>query len=96
MDVTTRQSPAFAVARVTLAGGESVSVEAGAMMGMSGGVELESKVQGGLLKGLKRSVLGGESLFLTRFTASGEGGWVDCAARRPATSRCSTSTAPRT
>lgn len=83
MDVTTRQGPAFAVARIDLSGGESVSVEAGAMMGTSGGVELESKVEGGLLKGIKRSVLGGESLFLTRFTAPSEGGWVDCAARLP-------------
>lgn len=53
------------------------------MMMSSGGIELESKVQGGLLKGLKRSVLGGESLFITKFTASGGGGWVDCAARLP-------------
>jgi len=83
MDVTVRQGPAFAVARVGLGGGEEVKVEAGAMMGHSGGVELDSKIEGGLMKGLKRSVLGDESLFITKYVAPGEGGWVDCAARLP-------------
>jgi len=83
VEVETREGPAFAVARLNLAGGESASVESGAMMATSAGVELESKVQGGLMKGLKRSVLGGESLFVTRFSAPSEGGWVDCAARLP-------------
>ena len=83
MQITTRHSPSFAVARVALSGGESVSVESGAMMGTSAGVELESKIEGGMLKGLKRSVLGGESLFLTRFTAPSQGGWIDCAPRLP-------------
>jgi uncharacterized protein (TIGR00266 family) len=83
MEVSVRHSPAFAVARVTLAGGESAQVEAGAMMGSSDGVEVEAKAQGGLLKGLKRSMLGGESLFLSRFTAPPDGGWIDCAARLP-------------
>ena len=63
MDVTIRQSPAFAVARCKLASGEGMKADAGAMMAHSIGVELEAKVQGGLMKGLKRSILGGESLF---------------------------------
>lgn len=83
MQVTPRHAPAFAVARVELSGAEVVSVEAGAMMGHSAGVELEAKVEGGLMKGLKRSVLGGESLFISKYTAPSQGGWVDCAARLP-------------
>lgn len=83
MDVSIRHNPAFAVARVGLAGGESIRAESGAMMATSGGVEVEAKMEGGLMKGLKRSVLGGESLFLTRYTAPVQGGWVDCAARLP-------------
>ena len=31
------------------------------------------------MKGLKRKVLGGESFFITTYTAPPEGGWVDCA-----------------
>ena len=35
------------------------------------------------MKGLKRSMLGGESLFMTTFTAPAAGGWVDVAAHLP-------------
>ena len=64
-------SPAFAMATVHLDDGESVKAEAGAMMAMSPGVEIQTSTQGGMLKGLKRSVLGGESFFMNTFTASG-------------------------
>ncbi|HTR74253.1 MAG TPA: TIGR00266 family protein [Solirubrobacterales bacterium] len=83
MEVEIRDSPAFAVGRCTLGGGEAMKSEAGAMMAHSVGVELEAHVQGGLMKGLKRSILGGESLFMTTWTAPGEGGWVDVAANLP-------------
>jgi len=83
MDVTIRQNPAFAVARCQLASGEGMKADAGAMMAHSIGVEVEAKVQGGLMKGLKRSILGGESLFQTTWTAPDGGGWVDCTANLP-------------
>jgi uncharacterized protein (TIGR00266 family) len=83
MKVGVRHSPSFAVARVDLAAGETVRAESGAMMAMSAGVAVAAKAEGGLLKGLRRSVLGGESLFVTRFTAPDGGGWVDLAARLP-------------
>ena len=40
-------------------------------------------MQGGLIKGLKRAALGGESLFVTTYTAPQGGGWVDVAANLP-------------
>jgi len=83
MNVTTRHTPSFAVARVQLSGSESIKAESGAMMAHSAGVAVEAKMQGGLMKGLKRSVLGGESLFVTTFHAPAEGGWVDVAANLP-------------
>jgi uncharacterized protein (TIGR00266 family) len=83
MDVTVRHNPSFSVARVSLAGGEPVKVEAGAMMATSSGVSLEAKMEGGLLKSLKRAALGGESLFITTITAPQQGGWVDVAANLP-------------
>jgi uncharacterized protein (TIGR00266 family) len=83
MDIEIRASPAFAVGRCTLGPGEQMKAEAGAMMAHSVGVELEAKVQGGLMKGLKRSILGGESLFMTTWTAPDAGGWVDVAANLP-------------
>lgn len=83
MDVTIRHSPSFAVARLSLAGGEKARVESGAMSAHSPGVELEAKMQGGLMKSLKRSVMGGESLFVSNYTAPSDGGWVDVAPRLP-------------
>lgn len=83
MDVQIRHNPSFAVARANLAAGESIRAESGAMMATSAGVEVEAKMEGGLMKGLKRSVLGGESLFVTRYTAPPQGGWIDMAARLP-------------
>lgn len=62
-------SPAFAMARVVLSPGESVAAESGAMVAMSPGVQIETSVRGGLMSGLKRSVLGGESFFMNNFTA---------------------------
>lgn len=79
MQVDVRQSPSFAVGRVTLEPNEQIRAESGAMMAMSAGIEVQSSTQGGVMKGLKRSVLGGESLFVTTFTAPAQGGWVDVA-----------------
>jgi uncharacterized protein (TIGR00266 family) len=57
--------------------------EAGAMMATSDGVSIQASMQGGIVKSLKRSMLGGESLFITTYTAPEQGGWVDCAAHLP-------------
>lgn len=83
MEIQTRQGPAFGVARVTLLPNESVRVESGAMMAMSGGMSLASRAEGGVLKSLKRAALGGESFFISTYTAPARGGWVDIAARLP-------------
>jgi uncharacterized protein (TIGR00266 family) len=83
MQVQVRHQPSFAVVRCLLGPGEPIRVEAGAMLATSYGVQLEASMQGGLLKGLKRSMLGGESLFVTTYTAPQHGGWVDVAANLP-------------
>ena len=83
MQVTTRHTPSFGVARLTLAGGESVRVESGAMMAMAPGMTLVAKAEGGIMKSLKRAALGGESFFLSTYHAPAQGGWVDVAPRLP-------------
>ena len=83
MQIEVRHGPAFGVARCALAPSEAIRVESGAMMATSHGVAIEAQIEGGLLKGLKRSVLGGESLFVTTYTAPAGGGWVDVAANLP-------------
>jgi uncharacterized protein (TIGR00266 family) len=79
MNLELRHNPSFAVARVALDPGEAIRAESGAMMATSPGVAIQSSTQGGVMKGLKRSFLGGESLFVTTFTAPATGGWVDVA-----------------
>ena len=83
MDVAIRHSPSFAAARITLDPREEIRAESGAMMAASAGVGITSSTQGGVMKGLKRSFLGGESLFVTTFTAPANGGWVDVAHHLP-------------
>ncbi|MBF6354070.1 TIGR00266 family protein [Nocardia higoensis] len=83
MKVQLRHNPASTVARCYLAGGEPMRVESGAMLAHSAGVTLQAKAEGGILAGLKRSVLAGESFFISTFTAPPQGGWVDVAPALP-------------
>jgi uncharacterized protein (TIGR00266 family) len=64
-------SPSFAMATLHLSAGESAKAEAGAMMAMSPDVEITTSTSGGFMKGLRRSVLGGESFFMNSFAATG-------------------------
>jgi uncharacterized protein (TIGR00266 family) len=66
---------AFACARVELGAGQSIRAEAGAMVAMSGNVELEAKVQGGFMGAIKR-MMTRESIFVSSFTAQGGAGEV--------------------
>jgi len=71
---------------VTLTRGETVRAEPGAMMFMSNGIEMQTKMSGGLFKSLKRLV-SGESLFLTIFEAKTPTATVAFAAPYPGTVR---------
>nr|MBA2495777.1 AIM24 family protein [Acidimicrobiia bacterium] len=79
MEITVRHNPSFAAARVTLEPNKTLRTESGAMMATSGGVQIQASAQGGVMKSLKRAALGGESLFVTTYTAPPTGGWVDVA-----------------
>lgn len=83
MEIQERHAPSFSVARALLGPGEAIRAESGAMMAMAADTQLDAKVEGGLMKGLKRSVLGGESLFITSATAGPQGGWIDFAPALP-------------
>ena len=72
MDATIREGHAPAVV-ISLAAGEKLVAEAGAMMFLSGDVTMDAELQGGLMGGLKRKLLAGESMFLTTYTARGDG-----------------------
>jgi uncharacterized protein (TIGR00266 family) len=64
------QAPAVVVA---LQPGEKLVSESGAMMFVSGDVVMNVELPGGVVGGLKRKMLAGESLFLTTYTARGPG-----------------------
>lgn len=63
----------FATLRVVLKSGEQFKAEAGAMVSMSPGIELEAKTTGKGLGGLLKAAVGGESIFGSLFTASNDG-----------------------
>jgi uncharacterized protein (TIGR00266 family) len=63
-------SPAVVVA---LAAGETITSEAGAMMFVSGDVDMDVQMPGGLTGGLKRKLLSGESMFVTTYRARAAG-----------------------
>jgi uncharacterized protein (TIGR00266 family) len=73
MQTEVLHSPAHPAAKLTLAAGESVRAESGAMLAMSAGLSMETSAQGGVMKGLRRAVLGGESFFVNTFTAQADG-----------------------
>jgi uncharacterized protein (TIGR00266 family) len=73
---------AFALAVVNLQPGQSISAEAGAMVSMSANVELHSELKGGVFGALKRAV-GGESAFVSTFTAQDNAGEVTLAPGSP-------------
>jgi uncharacterized protein (TIGR00266 family) len=74
--------PSFALAVINLQPGQSILAEAGAMVSMSAHVELQSQMKGGLMGALKRAV-GGESAFISTFTAQGGAGEVTLAPGTP-------------
>ncbi len=82
MQVEITSGPAFAFGTVAIGPGAEVKVEAGAMAAMTGDVTIETKATGGLLGGLKRSMLGGESFFINTFRSQA-GGHVAVAAKLP-------------
>jgi uncharacterized protein (TIGR00266 family) len=75
MEHRIQYGPAYALATLSLDSGDSVMAEAGAMVSMSPGLEIKTSASGagGLLKGLKRAALGGESFFMNTFVANAPG-----------------------
>ncbi len=76
MDVEILYRPSYSVGKLKLTSGEQVRVEGGGMVAMSHGVTLEPQATGGLFKSLTRSILGGESFFLSVFHAPAGGGEI--------------------
>lgn len=74
--------PAFSLAVIQLQAEQSIQAEAGAMVSMSANIELQSQMKGGLFGAIKRAA-GGESAFVSTFTARGAPGEVTFAPGAP-------------
>lgn len=87
MQFEVKYRPAHSLAIAHLQPGESVRAEAGAMVSMTNNVAVDTQGPaqqgggglGGLLKGIGRAMLGGESFFTNTFTAQGGQGHVTLA-----------------
>ncbi len=73
---------AFALAVINLQPEQTIAAEAGAMVSMTANIDLHSEMKGGLFGALKRAV-GGESAFVSTFTARGGAGEVTFAPGAP-------------
>ncbi len=83
MQIEIMYRPSYSLAVAKLSSNERIRAEAGAMVSMSGGVNIETKAEGGILKSLGRAVLGGESFFQNFFVAPAQGGEVTLAPELP-------------
>ena len=77
-----QHQPSFSLAIIQLQAEQSIQAEAGAMVSMSANIELQSQMKGGLFGALKRAA-GGESAFVSTFTARGGPGEVTFAPGAP-------------
>lgn len=83
METKILYKPSYSIAQVTLSPGEEIRAEAGAMVSMSDQVSIETKMKGGFLKALSRSVLGGESFFMNTYKAPNNGGQINLSTPLP-------------
>ncbi len=83
MKVEILYKPSYSMAKVSMESSERITVEAGSMVAMSNDIQVETRMKGGLLKSLARSVLGGESFFINTYQAGSSGGEIDLAPTLP-------------
>ncbi|MDP7033063.1 MAG: TIGR00266 family protein [Planctomycetota bacterium] len=69
-------APSYSLLEVDLEPGQKIITESGAMAWMEGDLETQTGVRGGLMKGLKRKLLSGESFFQNTYTAGPGGGRI--------------------
>jgi uncharacterized protein (TIGR00266 family) len=81
-DYEVLHQPSFSLAVLRLQPEQSIQAESGAMVSMSANVELQSQMKGGFIGALKRAA-GGESAFISTFTARGGPGEVTLAPGAP-------------
>ncbi len=69
MKFTIIQRPSYSALQCTMKQGEKIRAESGSMLAMDATARIEGKVEGGLWKAIKRTVLTNESFFVTTISA---------------------------
>jgi len=69
-------APAYSVLKVKLNPNEKIVTEPGAMVTTIGDIKVQTKMEGGVFKALKRKFLGSESAFMNTYIAGPNGGEV--------------------
>lgn len=64
------QRPSYSALKCTMGAGEEIRTESGAMLAMDETAEIDAKMEGGLWKAVKRTVLTSESFFVTKIKAT--------------------------
>lgn len=68
MEINLTGKPAFTYVNVDLQPGETIIAEADAMASMAAGINVVAKTNGGIIGGLVKKYVGGESFFVNHFT----------------------------
>lgn len=70
MEYVIKHQPSYASLHLRLGSGEHIKAEAGAMVTMTNGLEVETKMGSGFLSAIKRKLFGGESFFFNYYRAT--------------------------
>lgn len=68
MEINIQGAPAFGFMHIDLGPGEKLITESDAMASMNSELDMKPRLNGGLIRGLLRKFLGGESLFINEFS----------------------------
>ncbi len=82
MRISIEHNPGYSLACCRLQPGEQIRAESGAMLSMSSNISIQSS-SGGIGKGVKRALFGGESFFQNLFTAEHAPGEITLAPALP-------------
>lgn len=72
MNFSIIQRPSYSALQCVMQKGDRIRAESGAMLGMDATARIEGRMEGGLWKALKRTVLTSESFFVTTITAEND------------------------
>ena len=83
MDYVIHSNPSYSVVEVTLSPGEQIVTESGAMAWMTANMRAQTSARGGIMSGLSRAVLSGESFFQNTYESEDGPGTIGLAPGQP-------------